>query len=200
MTTVKESIKFDQVRLDLKDWPRERYEESRTKLSGIKEREREKRKRAAAVNSLETFLFEVRDKLESDEFIKCSTEEEREKVRAKADEVDTWLSDADNSVELKAFQDKLAELKSASRDVYFRMNEKKLRPKRLDELKEVLNKSIDFLESTRNLTGAAGEDKPITEVEWNTLDKLITTVKVTPYSHSFEKFIYWFIEIEFQKN
>lgn len=170
----------------MSEWPRKRLDESRTKLSEIKEREREKRKRAAAVNALETHMFDMRDKLESDEFVKCSSDEEREKVRAKLDEVDAWLGDADASVELKAFQDKLAELKSASRDIVFRVNERKTRPKRLDELKEVLNKSVEFLESTRNLTG---EDKPLTEVEWNTLEKLITSVKVySTYRASYRYF------------
>jgi hypothetical protein len=75
----------------------------------------------------------------------------------------------------KEYTDRLAELKKISKDVYFRLNEKVLRPKRLDELKEVLNKSMDFLKTIRNLTG---EDLPLTETQYNSLDKLINSTKV----------------------
>lgn len=69
----------------------------------------------------------------------------------------------------------MAELKSSCRDVKFRISEKKLRPKRLDELRDVLNKSAGFLANTKNLTG---ENLPLTETEWNSLDKLINATKV----------------------
>lgn len=172
---IRETIKFERVHVDLIDWPKQKFDETRTKLTTIKEKEKEKRKRAAAINALETFLFDLRDKLEQDEFVKCSKTDERDRVRAKLDEVDAWLSEADATVDTKEFQDKLAELKNVSRDVMFRINERKLRPKRLDELKEVLNKSMEFAETSKELVG---DDKPLTEVEWNTLDKLISTVKV----------------------
>lgn len=72
------------------------------------------------------------------------------------------------------FGEKLTELKNECRDVFFRLNEKKLRPRKLDELKDVLNKSVDFLASTKNLTG---EDLPLTEVERTTLEKLVNSTK-----------------------
>jgi len=112
--------------------------------------------------------------LSQDDFVKCTTEEEREKIKTSLDEADNWMSDADDSVETKAFVDRLADLKTLCKDVFFRLNEKKYRPRKLDELKEVFNKSTEFLNNVRNLTG---EDLPLTEVEWNTLDKLINSTK-----------------------
>lgn len=67
-------------------------------------------------------------------------------------------------------------MKAATKDVYFRVNETKLRPRKLDELKEVLNASTYFLASARNLTG---EDKPFTEIEVTALEKLINTTVVS---------------------
>lgn len=75
--------------------------ESRSKLKDIREKEKARIKRAAAVNSLEAFVFELKDSLTQDEFIKCSTDEEREKIAAKVEEVDNWLFEADNSVDTK---------------------------------------------------------------------------------------------------
>ena len=121
LTVIRENIKFERVDVDLLDWQKQTFDETRIKLAAIKEKEKEKRKRAAAINALETFLFDLRDKLEQDEFIKCSKEEEREKVRSKLDEVDAWLGETDAAIPLKDFQDKLAELKNVSRDIMFRV-------------------------------------------------------------------------------
>jgi hypoxia up-regulated 1 len=127
---------------------------------------------------LEAFIFDTKDKLTQDEFVKCSTEEEREKIRAKLDEADTWMSDADDTVETKAFSDKLNDLKTLCKDAFFRLSEKRLRPIKLDEMKDIFNKTTEFLNNARNLTG---EDLPLTQNEWNSLDKLINTTKVIIY-------------------
>jgi hypoxia up-regulated 1 len=176
VTIFREDIKYELVDLDLLPLTKAQLEDYKVKLNALKEKEREKRKRAAAINSLETFIFDTKDKLQQDEFIKCSTEQERKDIGAKLDEADAWLGDADDSVETKLFVDRLSELKSASKSVFFRLKERKLRPQRLDEMKEVLNRTVDFLNNTRNLTG---EDLPLTQVEWDTLDKLINTTKVS---------------------
>ena len=87
--------------LDLIDLSNATIKESKKKLDSIKEEEKEKRKKSVAINSLEAFLFDTKDKLSQDDFIKCSTATERETIAAKLDEVDLWLSEADNSVETK---------------------------------------------------------------------------------------------------
>jgi hypoxia up-regulated 1 len=175
LTVLREEVKFESVQIDLKPIEKQLYDESVSKLQAIKEKEKEKRKRAMAFNSLETFIFDTRDKLNQEEFIKCSTEKEREAIGAKLDEVDAWLSEADDTVETKMFQEKLTELKNVSRDVFYRLSERRLRPKKLDELKDVLNRSSSFLGTLTNYTG---EDLPLTEVERSTLEKLINTTKV----------------------
>jgi hypothetical protein len=176
ITVLREDIKFEIVDVDLIPFTKGQLDEFKNKLSVLKEKEREKRKRASALNSLETFIFDTKDKLTQEEFIKCSTSEERDAISAKLDEADVWMGDSDDSVETKLFVDKLSELKAVSKNVFYRLKERKLRPQRLDELKEVLNKSVEFLGNTRNLTG---EDLPLTQVEWDTLDKLINTTKVS---------------------
>lgn len=48
--------------------------------------------RAMALNALESFVINTRDKLEQEFYIEASTEEEREKIREKLTEVPvTWL-------------------------------------------------------------------------------------------------------------
>lgn len=56
----------------------------------------------------------------------------------------------------------------------FRLTEKKNRPKRLEELKQVFNKSMEFLNTIANLTGN-GVDTPLTQVQYDTFEKLINS-------------------------
>lgn len=174
-TTLREEISFTRVNLDYKQLTSGQVTEIKNKLEVIKEKERELKKKAMAVNALESYLFDTKDKLYQDEFIACSTEAERETISAKCTQVTDWLDEADVNVETKEYQDQLKGLKKACKDVNYRLNEKKIRPKKLQELKDTMNKSIEFLATIANLTG--GEDKPLTQTQYDSLEKLIETTK-----------------------
>jgi len=168
----KEKIQFTTISLGLPDADEAVVSEIKKKLELIKQKEQDKRKRASAVNNLESFIYDAKDKFQQDDFVKCSTQDERDNVVKSLEEANEWLFDADDSVETKVFTDKLSELKNLAKDVVKRVNERKLRPKRLADLKEILNVSSHFLATIRNETG---EDKPFTEVEVTALEKLINT-------------------------
>jgi hypothetical protein len=68
-------------------------------------------------------------------------------------------------------------LKALTKDIYFRVSEKKQRPKKLDHFNEVLNASSYFFISAQNLTSENGT-KPYTAVEVSSLGKLIESSKV----------------------
>jgi hypoxia up-regulated 1 len=76
------------------------------------------------------------------------------------------------------FQNKLKELKKAVKDLKYRVKELRERPKALEALNSMLNHSEYFLVSVRNLS--QGEDPMFTEVEANTLEKLINETYVSP--------------------
>lgn len=59
----------------------------------MKARDDAKIAKAQAKNSLESFLFETRDKLSDEEGEKLMTEEEREKLENALSEVSEWLDD-----------------------------------------------------------------------------------------------------------
>ena len=80
----------------------EKYmKEKRKKLDSIREREKDKRKRASAINSLESFIYDTKYKLDEKEFELCTTKEEREETLKKLEEYNEWLFDTDDSVETK---------------------------------------------------------------------------------------------------
>ena len=55
------------------------------------ERDEEKLKREKAVNTLESFVYETQDKIESELLQSVSTEEEREKISKELSETSDWL-------------------------------------------------------------------------------------------------------------
>ena len=101
-TSIRLDLKFSSIDHDLVVKSKDQVNASRSKLEAIREKERETKKRAAAINSLEAFIFDTRDKIETnDEFAKCSTPEERENIKTKLQDADIWLSDIDLTVPTK---------------------------------------------------------------------------------------------------
>lgn len=173
-TILREEISYVQMDLDYFNRTDEMASESKKKLLFIKEKERDLKNKAKAINTLESYLFETKDKLTQDEFIAASTEAERELISDKAAQITDWLDEADMNVETKEYNEQLRSLKKLCKDVTFRLTEKKNRPKRLEEMKVVFNKSMDFLNSIKNLTGN-GVDTPLTLVQYETFEKLINS-------------------------
>jgi hypoxia up-regulated 1 len=170
---VREELAYNRVSLDFFEATNQSVDNSKKKLEFIKEKEREIKNKAMSVNALETFVFDTKDKLTQDEFIACSTETERENVSAKLSEVTEWMDEAGFDVSAKEYNDQLKALKKVCKDIFYRLNEKKSLPQKLGELKEVLNKSMNFLETIKNMTG--GEDQPLTQMQYTTFAKLIDT-------------------------
>jgi hypothetical protein len=69
----------------------------------------------------------------------------------------------------------LKELKKLTTDIYQRVFEAEERPKAMETLNSIVNYTKFFLTGMKNLTG---EDKPFTDVELVTLEKLINTTEV----------------------
>jgi len=65
------------------------------------------------------------------------------------------------------------------KDLEFRVKELKERPEALAALNSMLNHSTFFLASVKNLSVIDVEDKMFTEVEIETLEKLINETKVS---------------------
>lgn len=64
----------------------------------------EKIKLAKVKNELESFIFDTQDKLYQEIYEKCSTDEEREKIRTKFSEVSDWLYEQEEDAERKVWK------------------------------------------------------------------------------------------------
>ena len=65
------------------------------------------------------------------------------------------------------------------RELYERVKEHEDRPKAIETLNTITNYTEHFLVNMKNFTG---EDQPFTEVEYGTLEKLISGIKVSKFS------------------
>ncbi|EFA76458.1 heat shock protein 70 family member [Heterostelium album PN500] len=93
-------------------------------------------------NNIEAFIYETRDKLDSEEYQACSTPEERETFLADIDVTSQWLSDAnDNSLEdIVEFQNQYRDIKKKGDKIFRRVSEKANIPGALEELQTLLTK------------------------------------------------------------
>lgn len=174
MVTVKEPIKSSEEVLMLNVLNKKQFDESVEKIQKLDKIEYEINRRATALNSLESFVIEIQNKLYEDEYTHSGTDEEIEKIKATCSEISDWLYDEGSEADADTYEKKLDELHELTRDLFSRVWEHKERPEALKALHSMLNHSSHFLISAKNLTKSANPEKDVfTDVEINTLEKLI---------------------------
>ena len=70
----------------------------------MKKLEREKQLLAQAKNEIESFVFDIQDKMDQPDYKKCSTEEERTEILSKMSEASDWLFDQEDDAPRKVGQ------------------------------------------------------------------------------------------------
>ncbi|CAE1165306.1 HYOU1 [Acanthosepion pharaonis] len=170
-TILKENLKIDIALMDLVPMPEGTMKASKNRLALLKQKDEEKKALERSKNELEAFIFDIQDKLAQDDYIKCSTEEQREIISKKCSEASDWLYEQGDDTPTKEYVDKLHVLVESTKDLKMRVKEILERPEALEALRNMLNQSEYFLKSVRNLT--LGDDPVFTLVEANTLGKLI---------------------------
>lgn len=174
IVTVKEPIQSSEKFLSFDTPSKEQFADSIKKLAKLSEIERELNRRATALNNLESFVIDVQNKLDEDEFSSATTEEEAEKFRTSCSEVSDWLYEDGADADAETYENKLDSLKTLTRDWFARVFEHRERPEALAALKQMLNGSTQFLDRAKNLTKSTNPDKDVfTEVEIETLQNLI---------------------------
>ncbi|XP_078389408.1 hypoxia up-regulated protein 1 [Cetorhinus maximus] len=156
---------------DLPDLSQEEMSQSQKKLQDLTDRDLQKHEREKMANSLEAFIFETQDKLYQDEYQAVSTQDERDQISAKLSEVSNWLDEDGYAAPTQELKAKLSELRKMCKELFFKVEERRKWPDRLAALDSMLNHSTIFLKGARLIPEA---DQIFTEVELNTLEKIIT--------------------------
>jgi len=149
--TVKIDLASVDTRNDLELLDGASFNSSKAKLDALTQADLDRIAIETALNELQSFSFDLNDKVEEDaEFQSASTSEERESVAAECKKVSEWLDEeAGMFTPVNEFTDKLKLLKELSAPIMARMREHNERPEALEALKQSINSSTVFLEKSK---------------------------------------------------
>merc|ERR1719500_2667635 len=155
------------------------FEASRAKLAALDKADKERVEKETALNELQSFNFDLGDKIYQEDHESASTEAERETIQAEVSKVSDWL-DEEAGVEtpLEEFTSRLKVLRDMAAPIFARVREHRERPEWLDNLKQSLNHSTTFLTQSREKTEkVVEEEKLFKEKELEQLEKKIAEVE-----------------------
>ncbi|XP_046749659.1 hypoxia up-regulated protein 1 isoform X2 [Diprion similis] len=170
LVTLKEPIPSTEVRLGPKTLEGTKLTESSKKIEALNHHDLERSRREGALNSLEAFVIDAQQKLQLPEYSEATTPEESEKISAACSTLSDWLYEDGYDADADTYEQKLAELKGLTNDLYARVFEHKERPEALKGMVSMIHGSTTFLEKVTNVTSSS---EIFTEVELETLQKTI---------------------------
>uniref|UniRef100_A0A224XE47 Hypoxia up-regulated protein 1 n=1 Tax=Panstrongylus lignarius TaxID=156445 RepID=A0A224XE47_9HEMI len=140
-----------------------------------------KRRHEGALNSLESFVFEAKTKLETDEYKLAATSEEATAISDLCTKTSEWLDEEGFNANADLLEEKLGELKKLTYNVWARVKEHQERPEALAALNSAINGSTHFLLTIKNVSAQqmdSPEGSVFTKVEIDSLEKLITETEL----------------------
>lgn len=137
--------------------------------------DQQKARRENALNSLESFVIDAQQKLQSDEYKVAIIPEDAEKIKKTMTEVSDWLYEDGYDASSEVYEEKLTDLKKLTNDLYERVYEHRERPEALKGMVSMLNGSRSFLDNMRNLNVSS---EIFTQIEIETLEKTINDTQV----------------------
>jgi len=140
--TTKTDLDTEDSRMDLPLLDGDTFEASRAKLAALDKADKERVEKETALNELQSFNFDLGDKIYQEDHEAASTEAERETIQAEVSKVSDWL-DEEAGVEtpLEEFTSRLKVLRDMAAPIFARVREHRERPEWLENLKQSLNHS-----------------------------------------------------------
>ncbi|KAL3624647.1 hypothetical protein CASFOL_031315 [Castilleja foliolosa] len=107
---------------------KESFADAKRKIEALDKKDAERRRTAELKNNLEGYIYSTKDKLESEEFAKISTDQERQSFIEKLNEVEEWLYTDGEDASASEFQERLDMLKVIGDPIFLRYSELTARP------------------------------------------------------------------------
>ncbi|KAK5575296.1 hypothetical protein RB653_010554 [Dictyostelium firmibasis] len=146
---------------------KELYLESNDRINKLDQVDRILRELRQERNNLESFIYETKDKLDSnEEYLKCSTQEERDQLVQELDKTSNWLSDAldNDNTNTEEYRKQLKDIKKKADKIVNRVQQYQLVPVALEELEDVVDKVQPlFASASKDLNITAEELKETTD-------------------------------------
>jgi len=126
----------------------------------------------AALNAIESFIYDKKDKLyEEGGYSETATDEEKEEITKALSEAEDWLWDVEEPT-AKIYGEKLSELEKLTAKWLNRAKELKDRPKILKSFEEQFNATKHIIADVKARNEKMPEDdRPFTDKEIETLEK-----------------------------
>jgi hypoxia up-regulated 1 len=119
------------------------------RLKAFETSDRARVAREEANNQLEGYTYKIRDLLENDDFIKHSTDKERTTLQTKANDASEWQYGDGASASKDDIKKRYKELEALVVPTQKRMDEAAKRPGAVDDLKNALKQTTEFLVTIR---------------------------------------------------
>jgi len=158
------------VLLDMSGPTQEEFNASISKLQEIEVQEKERQRREASLNTLESAILDIKDKMSQDEYLECAESADAEKITTMCNEFEEWLYEDGFGASADDYDAKTAELKALFDPVAGRVTEHRERPAALKVLEGVMTNSSQFLRKVKEGTAA----DLLTDSDTQHLDLLIT--------------------------
>lgn len=170
---IKENISMTVVETDVPSIAENVFAASVKLLDELHAKDIAKMENERTKNSLESFLYNFKDKLFSDAVEEISTEEERTKINEKFSEISDWLDEEGFDATADIYTSKLKELEKVTDELRFRISESENRPKAIAELQSSLNLTNVFKKQLRNMPESS---EIYSEKDLKDLDKVSSEV------------------------
>ncbi|XP_046384105.1 hypoxia up-regulated protein 1 [Ischnura elegans] len=184
VVVMRESVEVSERRLDVLDLEGKKLEQSIAKIKSLNEKDQARHRTESAMNALESFVFDMQMRMDQEEFSSASTGEEIEAILKECAKVSDWISD-DGAPGMGAgfedYESRFLSLKKLSAPLLQRVAEHRGRPEEIRTLGKLVEVAESFLKSAQTMDGGAsgegGKGGAFTQVELDTLSKLISDTK-----------------------
>lgn len=142
-------------------------------MKELDDRDEAKAAQERAMNSLESEVINTKDKMYQDIYEKSTTDEEKEKIMSKCNEISDWIDEeATFETPVETLESKQKEITDLTAAMLARVKQHNDRPEALEAMNRMINSSEYFLSKAKNSTGIV--DGYFTQEE---IDKLESKIK-----------------------
>lgn len=158
-------LAFSSTPLAMTPLSKEQKRESRSRLVAIDNAERAQRRREEERNQLESYIYKLRDVLQSDPetvFMVYSTTEERDALSNILAEVTSWMHEEAETADLSSLREKRSALEGKEHPIQNRVKEAQEWPQHLSDLQRALTAGRIFIKGAyENRTNDDPENPPL---------------------------------------
>ena len=129
----------------------------RDRLAAFDRSDKARLAREEALNVLESYTYHVRDFLDNSDYVSVSTSAQRDGISSLLDTTREFMDSAAAGAKEEVLREKLAGLKKLVEPIQARRREEIARPKKVQGLREGLEKTGGFMETVRKQVGEARE-------------------------------------------